>query len=468
MMIQLSGKYNKYFRGIVNKNNSYLNTFIFLVVDAFAIFICFQAAIWLREFIGFAFNKPIDLSNLLQQSNAAIIFCLSVFIIFGFYPGYGLTAVRELEQTSKMVTLVFFLLTGISYLSKFYQDFSRFVLIVAWLLTLVILPLMHFFIRNVLSRTSFYGTPVVIYGNPPLAEAIEYSLLNSRRLGWIPHRIFPLSAATSDKLIANYENIAILATEEQEVVKSYTRALSRNYRKVVLIQQNDHFGTHWITPHDLGGLLGLEFEYHLLDPVAVFVKRVIDIIFGIFLFVLASPLLLIFAIWIKLDSPGPVLFRQERLGYLQKPITFLKLRTMIQNAPELLEQKLAENPELKGEYDKYHKLKNDPRITHAGRFLRRFSLDELPQLINVINGEMSLSGPRPYLVNELDEMGNSAQIILRVKPGITGWWQVMGRNTATFQQRLEMDEYYISNWSVWMDAYLFMKTVAIIPKGKGY
>jgi lipopolysaccharide/colanic/teichoic acid biosynthesis glycosyltransferase len=140
---------------------------------------------------------------------------------------------------------------------------------------------------------------------------------------------------------------------------------------------------------------------------------------------------------------------------------------MYYNAEEMLQELLAKDSQASQEYQEFHKLSNDPRVTRLGKFLRRYSLDEMPQFINVLRGDMNLIGPRSYLPRELDEMGDYARIILKVKPGITGWWQVMGRNATSFKERLQLDEYYISNWSIWLDIYILIKTVFVIISGKG-
>ena len=140
---------------------------------------------------------------------------------------------------------------------------------------------------------------------------------------------------------------------------------------------------------------------------------------------------------------------------------------MIVDADEKLAELLQSDPETCAAYEKYHKIHPDPRVTRVGTWLRRFSLDELPQILNIIKGDMSLVGPRAYMVSEHGEMGVHAAIILRVKPGMTGWWQVLGRHNTTFEQRLLMDEHYISNWSIWMDFYILFRTIWVVIRGSG-
>jgi len=140
---------------------------------------------------------------------------------------------------------------------------------------------------------------------------------------------------------------------------------------------------------------------------------------------------------------------------------------MVKDAEAELENILQENPEIRLQFEIYHKLGDDPRVTRIGRVLRKYSLDELPQFWNVLVGEMSLVGPRAYIPFELKEVGSYESILFQIKPGITGWWQIRGRHNTTFKHRLQMDEYYISNWSLWMDTYIILKTVWVMLSGAG-
>jgi lipopolysaccharide/colanic/teichoic acid biosynthesis glycosyltransferase len=140
---------------------------------------------------------------------------------------------------------------------------------------------------------------------------------------------------------------------------------------------------------------------------------------------------------------------------------------MHHDSEQMLEDLLDKDVSANQEFKEFHKLSKDPRVTRVGKFLRRYSLDEMPQFFNVLKGDMNLIGPRSFLPRELSAMGEFAQIILKVKPGITGWWQVMGRNATSFKERLQLDEYYISNWSIWLDIYITIKTVWVIISGKG-
>ncbi len=181
-----------------------------------------------------------------------------------------------------------------------------------------------------------------------------------------------------------------------------------------------------------------------------------------------APVMLVIAVAIRLDSSGPSLFIEKRLG--RKGINFncLKLRTMFMNSDERLEKYLENNPPAREEWKRYAKLKSfDPRVTRMGRFLRKHSLDELPQLLNVLKGEMRLIGPRPYLPEEMDKMDKYADTILEITPGITGLWQVSGRNELTFEDRLQMDTWYVRNRRLRLNVTLFLKTFWAILDVRG-
>ena len=165
---------------------------------------------------------------------------------------------------------------------------------------------------------------------------------------------------------------------------------------------------------------------------------------------------------IKKDSKGKVLFKQKRFGKDSKIFKCYKYRTMYENSDLLLKEYLKNNPREIEYYDKFHKYTNDPRITKTGHFLRKTSLDELPQLFNILQGHMSLIGPRPYMLSEKDKLKDDISIILKVKPGISGLWQVSGRNDLSFKERINLDIWYIQNWSLWIDLVIFIKTIKVV------
>ncbi|WP_242950226.1 sugar transferase [Clostridium intestinale] len=193
-------------------------------------------------------------------------------------------------------------------------------------------------------------------------------------------------------------------------------------------------------------------------------KRIFDVVSSTLLLITLSPLFLILIILVKLDSKGPVFFGHKRIGYKGEIISVYKFRSMVQNAEEVLRNF---TPEQKAEFEKNFKLDDDPRVTKIGAFLRKTSLDELPQLINIIKGDMSVVGPRPIVQKEVVKYGKYADKLFSVKPGLTGFWQANGRSDTTYDERVQMDMYYIDNRSTLLDIKILFKTVIAVIRKEG-
>jgi exopolysaccharide production protein ExoY len=196
-------------------------------------------------------------------------------------------------------------------------------------------------------------------------------------------------------------------------------------------------------------------------------KRCIDFGISLAALVCTSPLFLAIAIAIKLDSRGPAFYFHPRVGRHGKPLRVIKFRTMVLDADRALGDYLARRPEEKAAWDTSFKLRDDPRITRVGKFLRKFSLDELPQLVNVLRGEMSLVGPRPIIHDELQRFGSSAAIVLRAIPGITGLWAVSGRNDISYNERVKLERRYVTDWSLGLDLSILARTIPVVIRGHG-
>lgn len=206
---------------------------------------------------------------------------------------------------------------------------------------------------------------------------------------------------------------------------------------------------------------------NLLSKNMLITKRIFDIVFSIILISLFLPIILITAILIKLTSKGPIFYVQERPGRFGRMIKIYKFRTMYLDADKKLEEILKNNEELREEFRKYRKLKNDPRITPIGKILRKFSIDEIPQLFNVLKGDMSIVGPRPYQIEEIEYMGEYRDIVLSVRPGLTGLWQISGRNDLSFSAKLKIETWYVLNWNLWLDLFIIIRTIPAVISGKG-
>jgi undecaprenyl-phosphate galactose phosphotransferase len=215
-------------------------------------------------------------------------------------------------------------------------------------------------------------------------------------------------------------------------------------------------------------LLAVEIKNNLARPLNYFAKKLFDYIVGLILIlILIIPIIIISAI-IKITSQGPAIYKQQRIGKKGKPFMCYKFRTMYNDAEEKLKIILDTDAGARTEWEKYWKLKNDPRITKIGNFLRTSSLDELPQIFNVVKGEMSLVGPRPVVQDEIDKYyKDDAEFYFSVPPGITGLWQVSGRSNTSYESRVSLDSWYVRNWNLWLDVVILLKTVNVVLKREG-
>jgi len=203
--------------------------------------------------------------------------------------------------------------------------------------------------------------------------------------------------------------------------------------------------------------------------VYILLKSLFDIFFSLSVIIIGSPLFLLIALLIKLSSRGPIFYYHRRVGKNFRPFYCIKFRTMHPEADDILENLLDKNEDIRQEFDKTHKLRNDPRITTIGKFLRKTSLDELPQFLNVLRLEMSVIGPRPIVEKEIDKYGDQIKKVLSINPGITGLWQVSGRNNLSYKKRVYLDALYVDSFNFLMDIRIIIRTfgVLLFPMDRG-
>ena len=210
-----------------------------------------------------------------------------------------------------------------------------------------------------------------------------------------------------------------------------------------------------------------ELNNNLAQSFNIVIKKSFDVLLCLLLLPILFFPMLVIVLMIRIDSKGPAIFSQERIGKNGRLFRCFKFRTMHLDSEEQLEDLLKKDPESREEWHQYWKLKNDPRVTIMGRFLRATSLDELPQIVNVLRGEMTIVGPRPYLPKEKEYIGAHAETILLAKPGITGLWQVSGRSNTSYEYRVNLDAWYVRNWNIWLDIVLLLKTLRVVIKREG-
>lgn len=397
-------------------------------------------------------------------------------------PGWGLGPVEELRRTILVLVGVFAGTTAMLFWGKSAGETSRFTLTTGFLLSIVLIPLVRSQIKRLLIHRNGWGIPTAIYADEHNARRVVTALTEERGLGYMPHCVFsdhppggpvhiagiPIAGGIRDN--TREAPVAILAMSglpSERVAHMLEGSLSV-YRRVVIIPDLMDTPSLWVKPRDLVGMLGLEISVNLLDPISRFTKRTFDLAVVLLTAPAWVALCLVLGVLVWLEDFGNPLFRQQRMGRKDRTFNTWKFRTMHPEAERLLAAQLDRDPELRSEWASNFKLRNDPRITRVGAFLRGTSLDELPQFVNVLRGEMSLVGPRPlpsYHYEELPE--RTRRLRDRVRPGITGLWQVSGRSEAGHAAMPKWDMYYVRNWSIWLDIVILFRTVRAVLSKKG-
>lgn len=257
-------------------------------------------------------------------------------------------------------------------------------------------------------------------------------------------------------------NSVLISSSSDYKIREVIEYCEENYIQVYMIPDILDMISNPVDIGQISTIPLIKFKEGALSPIQAKIKRIFDLSIALLGFILVSPIFLIIMVLIRVTTKGSVFFIQERYGMNGQLIKVIKFRTMVENAEEMLEEIIKNNPQLREEYNTYRKLKNDPRITPIGKILRKTSLDELPQLINVIKGDLSIVGPRPMLKDEMERYGKYGKVVLKVYPGITGLWQVSGRNNLPFSERVRLDIYYINNWSFWLDIIIILKTIPVL------
>lgn len=405
--------------------------------------------------------------------------------LMGLYPGYGLDAVEELRWHTHSALATLGIMTTFA-LGLGAGGVSLLLLVAVFVGSLLLAPPGRYLVRRVMRRFGIWGRLVVVLSYKDTGAQTTELLDEEWALGYDPVAVFnyrlkhsedSYQAISSEETITEAVDLAhrqgvdtaifAMPYTRREQLAALVDQASLSFRHVLVIPNLSGITNSAVVARNLSGTFAVEIKHNLLDPWALRLKRVFDLVATTIGAVLISPILLGIALLIYLESRGSILYRDRRMGQNGELFSCTKFRTMVPDAETVLHQMLQEDPELRDEYSKYHKLQKDPRITRVGSFLRRTSLDELPQLWDVLRGEMSLVGPRPYLSRESEDIGCARGEILRVPPGVTGPWQVAGRNSKSFDERVEMDSYYVRDWSVWLDVILLVRTVKVVLLSRG-
>jgi Undecaprenyl-phosphate galactose phosphotransferase WbaP len=412
-----------------------------------------------------------------------------VFVFIAFYSAVGLYSGAALSPPEELRRATFssaFLFPTIAALTASWRGPSHYItpaLFVALFASIVLLPLFRAMARQYLASQEWWGYPTVIFGSGETARLMAETLLREPGFGLKPVAVFDQTQTWADSQLTSkvavlhdfaqaaelardlnspYAVIAMPSTEAEELADTIEAHVSPYFSRILIIPHLFRWSSLWIRPKSFGDILGLEVIQQASMPDRRFPKLALDMLLSLIALIVLAPIMIAIAVAIKLESRGPVIFGHLRIGQNGRTFRAWKFRTMVVNSDEVLEHYLRSNPEALEEWRRDHKLRHDPRVTAVGRFLRKTSLDELPQLWNVLTNEMSLVGPRPIVEAEIPKYGTSYSLYTRVKGGVTGLWQVSGRNDVSYEERVKLDSFYVRNWSVWLDLCILYRTIGTV------
>ncbi len=431
-------------------NRNILHNIILFMVDTILLIALFYLSTSIRASLS---GEEIPVFNTIELSN----FIFIIFIILFFMHNEKIYHFRydfwqETKKILKSIFLSYLMALTLLALMKTNFEYSRLFLTIYFISAMLLLPLSKRTLKKILYAFDFFKNPILILGDPKEIKILEDEFKKNFYLGQVVtdreyHSVVIISKGIKkeilDQKIENY-----LKQKVDLYIIPYLRDINFVHSNIL-----EYYNIRTNAIH---------IENRLLIRRNIWIKQLFDILLTLFVLPLFLIIHLILSLLIKLDSKGSIFFRQHRLGKDNQDFLCYKYRTMHEQSNELLQKYLEKNPDEVIYYKNYHKYQNDPRVTKIGKILRATSLDELPQIINILKGEMSWVGPRPYMLNESEKLGENLSFILRVKPGITGLWQVSGRNNLTFKERNELEVWYIKNWLLWDDFVILVKTIKVV------
>jgi len=466
-----------------NTANLLIDICLILICTSLVFYVRFAAVLYVESIVS---NSWVSFTSYEFFPNYMGFLALYIALIVLLFKNYDLYHIRldrvwvdEALLVFKSVSIATLMMMVVMYLSK--QQVSRFVVLSSWALNIFILAGWRYLGHRIYQRSLKNGDGlrrVLIVGAGRVGRKLAEILQNNAHLGLevkgfiddykqgesILGGTFDVPQVLQSHFI---DEVFVTIPSERELVKYVTREALSHKADVKVIPDLLDGVIPQSRPMSIGffgDLPVMEIYRKPIPELGLFIKRSMDLVCGFFMFLVTLPILTAVAIAIKLDSPdGPIIYRSKRVGKKGKFFYCYKFRTMSANADDL-KNKLREVNERSGPF---FKLKNDPRITRVGKYLRKYSLDELPQMFNLISGDMSLVGPRPHPLDDFDLYQLEDYRRLDVKPGITSLWAVEARNDPSFELNMELDLCYIENWSIWLDIKILLKTVPTVLKGTG-
>ena len=463
----------------MHKRSEIVFSLLAIPADLLMVFLAFIVAYWLRsqtEILQIVYFWPFR--QYLLFIGIMLPFWLLVFALAGLYatsPG------RRGEFTKIFLSvsagIMFFVVWVFLSRTVF---FSRLIVIYAWILAIIFVMTGRFLLgqlQHFLYQYNIGVRSVVVIGQSETAKTLKYELEHNKILGYrVINGLVKPEVSLLKAFLAKHKKIDEMIVADSNLATTTVLdliAFAEEYSIIFRLVPNlfEVKSTN-VEVQTLAAIPMLQYRRTPLDGWLAILKRIFDIIFSSLILFLLSPLFVLIIILIRLDSRGPVYYRHKRLGMGKKDFYLYKFRTMKAEyctgddyqgkSDEDIFIREFRKPELVQEFVKEYKLKDDPRVTSIGRILRKTSLDELPQLFNVLFGQLSLVGPRPIVRGELEKYGIYKHRLFIVKPGLTGLWQVSGRSDMPYEERVKLDMYYIENWSLWDDLIILLKTFFVV------
>lgn len=467
----------------------YIEILLLIFVDAFAIFFIFALALAIRKFI-LPSLFPSQLPEISTMNFSHILWITSLWFFFLYHGGLYTKSFSFWDEQIAIWKAVFFATIGtftILFIGKISDEVSRSLLLLSGILAFPLLPLIRLNSQKFLRRYGIFKRRVLIIGAGELAKLTMQALKRE------PHYGYEVVGFIDDKTsngevisgikvhngINNLERYLIrskisdifiaLPDMEKEKIEELINKIHLKVERILLVPDFKSIPLIGMELHHFfqEQIIFLEIKSNLIRPHNIFIKRSFDIIISLVLLTIFFIPMLLISILIMIISPGNPIFTQSRIGKDGRTFKMYKFRTMHKDAEKILKNLLEKDEKLRLEWETHWKLKDDPRVTKIGNLLRKTSLDELPQIFNILNGQMSLVGPRPYLPDETEEFRAEMPIVWTVLPGITGLWQVSGRSNTDNKYRVALDVWYVRNWSIWLDIVILFKTIKVVLKGEG-
>ncbi|HAB25399.1 MAG: undecaprenyl-phosphate galactose phosphotransferase WbaP [Pantoea sp.] len=453
--------------------------------------ICFNAALFIAlALINMMSDSPLaDISEKDLHLKIATHILLSVICVGWFWVRLRHFTYRKpfwFELKEVFRTILIFSIIDLSITALSQWQMSRFVWLLTWVLALVLIPVSRAVVKHLLNHYGLWKKQTIIIGSSKNAQEAWQALQSEEVMGFDVIAFYDVDGTCPQASISGVpvlreevelwnlthsETQFIVAVEYEQSqyrdlwLKNLARHNCRSVSVIPTLRGVPLYGTDmaYIFSHEV---MILRVNNNLAKRTSRFLKRAFDIVGALSIIIMLLPALLVLGFLVGRDG-GPPIYGHERVGMNGRKFKCLKFRSMVINSKEVLEEVLRTDPVARAEWDKDFKLKNDPRITKVGHFIRKTSLDELPQLWNVVRGDMSLVGPRPVIEDELCRYAGDVDYYLMAKPGMTGLWQVSGRNDVDYETRVYFDSWYVKNWSLWNDIAILFKTVGVVLKRDG-